>query len=72
MGPMGFQRIGSPVGPEKMALASREDLIRLFDELHDGTGWNHPRDFMKGGVVEASRGVRRTRQESIRTWRFCG
>ena len=55
MGPLEFQRIGSPVGPEKMALASREDLIGLFDELHDGTGWNHPRDFMKGGVVEASR-----------------
>ena len=50
-----FQAVGSPVVPEKMALASREELIRLFDELHDGTGWNHPRDFMKGGVVETSR-----------------
>lgn len=55
MGPVGFECIGSPVGPEKMALASREDLIRIFDELHDGTGWNHPRDFLKGGMVEASR-----------------
>lgn len=54
-GSMEFQRIGSPIGPEKMALASREDLIRLFDELHDGTGWNHPRHFMKGGVIETSR-----------------
>jgi hypothetical protein len=55
MGPMVLQHIGSPVGPEKMALASREDLMRLFDELHDGTGWNHPRHLMKGGVVETSR-----------------
>jgi hypothetical protein len=55
IGPVEFQHIGSPVGPEEMALASREDLMRLFDELHDGTGWNHPRDFMKGAVVETSR-----------------
>lgn len=50
-----FDTIGSAIGPEKMALASREDLMRLFDELHDGTGWEHPHDWMKGGVVQASR-----------------
>ncbi len=55
IGPVEFQKIGSPVVAEKMAMASREDLLGLFDELHDDTGWNHPRDFMKGGVVETSR-----------------
>ncbi len=47
--------IKSPVSSTQMASASRKSLMRLFDELHDGTGRGHPRDFMKGGVVEASR-----------------
>jgi hypothetical protein len=38
-----------------MARASDTDLLNLFDELHDGTGWQHPRHFMKGGRIEASR-----------------
>lgn len=53
--PNEVQKIVSVLSSEKMAFASKRDLIRLLDELHDGTGWNHPRDFMRGGVVETSR-----------------
>ena len=47
--------ISSPVSPEQMARASEADLLHLFDELHDGTGWHHPHDSFKGGSVETSR-----------------
>jgi hypothetical protein len=47
--------MSSPVSAEQMAKASDADLLNLLDELHDGTGWHHPRDFLKGGSLEASR-----------------
>ncbi|MGA2270177.1 MAG: ATP-binding protein [Bryobacteraceae bacterium] len=47
--------ISSPVSAEQMAKASDANLLNLFDELHDSTGWHHPRDFLKGGSLEASR-----------------
>lgn len=50
----GFSAIGSPMSIEQMTLASVDDLLSLFDELNDGTGHDHPKDFMKGGTVQLS------------------
>ena len=47
--------ISSPVSTEQMARASDANLLNLFNELHDRTGWHNPRDFLKGGSLEASR-----------------
>ena len=50
--------IRSPMSAEQMARATDDHLLALFDELHDGTGWEHPRrrhtDYL-GGSVQASR-----------------
>jgi hypothetical protein len=46
--------IGSPMTVESMEKASTDAILRLFTELHDGTGFDHPRDFMRGGSVQAS------------------
>jgi glycosyltransferase involved in cell wall biosynthesis len=47
--------IGSPVSTEQMLRAKDEDLLRLFEELHDGTGFDHPSRNLEGGSVQASR-----------------
>ncbi len=47
--------IGSPVSPDQMQKASDANLLHFFDELHDGTGGDHPRHLLKGGAIEASR-----------------
>jgi hypothetical protein len=46
--------IGSPVSSQQMEKASDSNLLNLFDVLHDGTGWNHPQDWMRGGSVQAA------------------
>lgn len=62
--------IASPVSPDQMLKASDENLLNLFDELHDGTGWDHPRNWLKGGGVEASRAfgefAKTNRQRALR------
>lgn len=45
--------IGSPMSTEQMLRAQDDDLIKLFDEVHDGTD-HHPRDWMRGGVLQLS------------------
>jgi hypothetical protein len=47
--------IGSPVSTEQMLRAKEEDLLRLFEELHDATGFDHPSRHLEGGSVQASR-----------------
>ncbi|MCA9625639.1 MAG: ATP-binding protein [Myxococcales bacterium] len=51
----GVHHIGSPVSAEQMKRASDDDLLHLFEVLHDGTGWSHPKRFMEGGSVQAAR-----------------
>jgi len=51
----GFHEVGSPMSAEQMARARDEDIVTLFDELGDDTGWDHPRYVEKGGTIQASR-----------------
>lgn len=50
--------IGSPMSSEQMEKATDDQILALFDELTDDTGWDHPKrrftDFV-GGSVQASR-----------------
>lgn len=49
-----IRRIHSPVSAEEMAAQTDDEIVGLFELLHDGQE-HHPRDWMKGGSVEASR-----------------
>ena len=51
----GFGAISSPMSDKQMEKADDEYVVRLFDELHDDTEWDHPRRRHLGGSVEASR-----------------
>lgn len=55
----GMHVIGSPVSAEQMAKAGVEEILGLFAELTDETGWDHPRHFMKGGAIQAGRELAR-------------
>ena len=37
-----FGLVKSPMSAEQMAIATDDQIVALFDELHDGTGWAHP------------------------------
>lgn len=55
-GRMMARYIGSPMSHEKMLKAKDDDIFAMLDEVHDGTdGHQHPRDWLRGGVVELSR-----------------
>ena len=50
--------IGSPMSPAQMERATDEQILGLFDELTDDTGWDHPKRRWVdpvGGSVQASR-----------------
>jgi hypothetical protein len=49
--------VGSPMTENQMQKAEDEDIINLFEELNDCTGWDHPRRKFEhiGGVIQASR-----------------
>lgn len=53
--------VGSAMSKEEMEKAKDEDIINLFDELNDSTGWDHPRHKWEagklfiGGVIQAAR-----------------
>lgn len=51
----GVQCIGSPVSAEQMEKAKDADVLNLFSELGDESAWDHPRDRMKGGAIQAGR-----------------
>ena len=55
----GMRRIGSPVSAEQMLKGSDEDILHLFEELTDDRGWDHPREHMKGGAIQAGRELAR-------------
>jgi pimeloyl-ACP methyl ester carboxylesterase len=47
--------IGSPVSAAQMDKGSDSDVLNLFSELTDESAWDHPRDRMKGGAIQAGR-----------------
>jgi hypothetical protein len=51
----GMREIPSRMSHQQMAKGSDDDIVNLFTVLHDGTGWHHPDDWMRGGSIEASR-----------------
>ena len=53
-----FQRIGSPMSTEQMAMATDDQIFALFEELTDDTEWDHPTRRWTdrvGGSIQASR-----------------
>lgn len=55
----GFHRIGSPVSAEQMQAGQDEDILNLFSQLTDEHQWDHPRERMKGGAIQAGRELAR-------------
>ena len=55
IGGIGF--VGSAMTQEQMEKAEDEEIINLFQELNDSTGWDHPHRMFDhvGGVIQASR-----------------
>lgn len=51
----GLRAIESPVSASQMDRATDADILNLFDELNDESAWDHPRDRMKGGAIQAGR-----------------
>lgn len=51
----GVQGVGSPVTVDQMGKAKDEDILNLFNELGDESGWDHPKHWMKGGAIQAGR-----------------
>jgi hypothetical protein len=50
-----MQEIGSRVSAEQMQKSSDEDVLHLFEELTDDHDWDHPRQSMQGGAIQAGR-----------------
>jgi hypothetical protein len=53
----GFGFVGSAMTENQMEKAEDEEIVNLFQELNDNTGWDHPRRMVDhvGGVIQASR-----------------
>jgi len=51
----GVMNIDSSMTTEQMTKAKDKDIVGLFTELRDTTGWDHPRHSMQGGTIQASR-----------------
>ena len=47
--------IGSPMSADQMDRASDADILKMISILPDSTGWDHPRDWSRGGSVALSR-----------------
>jgi nucleoside phosphorylase len=47
--------IGSPMDALAMAKAKDRDILRIFREISDKAGWDHPTDWMRGGNIQLSR-----------------
>jgi hypothetical protein len=60
----GPSRIDSPMSPDQMAAASDDNILGLFEELVDNTDWHHPRDWLRGGSIEASRALAQLAKQS--------
>lgn len=51
----GVRWIGSPMSVEAITRADDDDILNAFAELPDATGWDHPRDWEKGGNIQLAR-----------------
>jgi hypothetical protein len=51
----GPQWIGSPMRVQSFERATDEDILNAFRNLPDASGWDHPRDWHKGGNIQLSR-----------------
>jgi len=49
--------VGSRMSQEQMSKARDENILNLFDELEDETGWHHPRFDLVGGSIQSSREI---------------
>lgn len=50
------QFVGSPMSHDQMTKAGDDAIINMLNEVNDHTGrHNHPKDWLKGGVIELSR-----------------
>ena len=47
--------IGSPMENAAMVKAKDRDILKIFREIPDNTGWDHPTHWMRGGNVQLSR-----------------
>lgn len=47
--------IGSPMAEEQMSRASSDDIVNAFKAIPDNSGWDHPRDFSRGGSIQLAR-----------------
>ena len=47
--------IGSPIAAKNLALASDDDILNAFRNLPDSSGWDHPKDWRKGGNIQLAR-----------------
>jgi hypothetical protein len=60
----GLRAVVSPMSTEQMKKANDSHILKLFDELTDDTGWDHPRRSLRGGTVEASRALAELAKEN--------
>jgi hypothetical protein len=51
----GPESIGSPIAAKSLALASDDDILNAFKSLPDSSGWDHPKDWSKGGNIQLAR-----------------
>ena len=61
----GVGLVGSPVSAEQMQKAKDEDVLNLFAELTDEHQWDHPRERMKGGAIQAGRELARLAETDV-------
>lgn len=47
--------IGSPMAESQMSRASNDDIVNAFKAIPDKSGWDHPRDFRRGGNIQLAR-----------------
>lgn len=47
--------IGSPMESAAMEKAKDRDILNIFEQVPDGTNWDHPTEFMRGGNIQLSR-----------------
>jgi nucleoside phosphorylase len=47
--------IGAPMDAAAMAKAKDRDILKIFREIPDTAGWDHPTHWMRGGNIQLSR-----------------
>jgi nucleoside phosphorylase len=51
----GSSYVGSPIAAQSLTRASDNEILNAFRAIPDATGWEHPRNWRKGGNVQLSR-----------------